>query len=181
VLKRACLRFRWVGNRYDNPEVIATVISGAKKSIAIDRAGDVFVAVMGEKEPGYIIHVRPDGRETFFPTADAAIYLALDHAGNICIPSAKHRSVFIYNRDGNLVDTLTHGYAQTPADIMTDQSGAMYIPFWETGEILRISPSDSITKIEIIAKLQPLPGGMAIDSQGHIYVSNREGSIEMIY
>jgi Protein of unknown function (Hypoth_ymh) len=181
--KRVCLRFPWIGHKYANPDTIARIVDGPKKSIAIDSTGNIFVAVMGPGvQDGYIIHVQPDGTESFFPTRDMPIYLALDGAGNILTASRSERAVHVYNRAGELIDVIAHGVADAESDLLIDQTGAVYIPFFHSGRLLRITKEASGTKIELIAEGFQNPGGIAMDSLGRIYISNfGANSIQMLY
>ncbi len=186
-----CLRFRWDGKRYKNPVLIGTVIHGTKKSIVVDQQGHVFVAVMGgEPGRGYIIHIEPDGSESYFPTNDTAIYLALDQQGNIYTPSQSARAIHVYNREGTLINTIPDVVKESPSDILIDRNGAIYMPFFYSGKVLKIVLTESSPIVTLIAEGFRTPGGTAIDSQGRLYVSNFEGNpisnlegntIEMIY
>jgi sugar lactone lactonase YvrE len=183
VEKRVCLRIPWKGHNYGSPTIVADSVNGTKKSIAVDSMGNVFVAVMGPgPHAGSIVHVKPDGRERSFPTRDMAIYVALDRQGNILTPSRRERAIHVYDREGELVDVIAHGVEDAESDILVDQTGAIYMPFFHSGRLVKITQDSSGPSTELIAEGFQNPGGIAMDSQGHIYVSNFGGnSIEMIY
>lgn len=183
VAKRMCLRFPWTGQRYSNPDTLATVVSGTKKGIVVDSTGHIFVAVMGPGiHEGSIIHIEPNGRESFFQTRDTPIYLALDSGGNIVTPSTSERAIHIYSRNGELINIIPHGVEDSVSDILIDPSGAIYLPFFYSGQLFRITIEQSGPKLEKVAEGFPTPGGIAMDSQGRIYISNFGGNtIELIY
>lgn len=183
IEKRVCLRFPWSGANYASPEIIASIVEGPKKGIVVDSTGNVFVAVMGPGvNNGRIVHVQPNGTETFFPTRDMAIYLALDSAGNILTPSRTERAVHVYNRSGELINSIVHDVADAESDILADQAGAIYLPFFHSGKVLKITEEETGVRSELVAEGFQNPGGIARDSLGHLYVSNFGGNtIDMIY
>ncbi len=186
-----CLRFGWDGKHYKNPVSIGTVIHGTKKSIVVDQQGHVFIAVMGsEPGRGYIIHIEPDGSESYFQTRDMVIYLALDQEGNIYTPSQSTKAIHVYNREGTLINTIQDAVPESPSDILIDQGGAIYLPFFHSGKVLKVTLTKGIPTATHIADGFRTPGGIAMDSQGRLYVSNFDGNpisnlegntIEMIY
>ncbi len=186
-----CLRFGWDGKHYKNPVPIGTEIHGTKKSIVVDQEGHVFVAVMsGNPNQGNIIHIKPDGSESYFPTRDMVIYLALDQEGNIYTPSHNTKSIHVYNREGILINTIQDVVPENPSDILIDQSGAIYLPLFYSGKILKVTLTNGSPAVTYIADGFRTPGGIAMDSQGHLYVSNFDGNpistlegdtVEMIY
>jgi Protein of unknown function (Hypoth_ymh) len=183
IEKRVCLRFPWTGTNYATPEIIASIVPGPKKGIVVDSTGNIFVAVMGPGiRDGRIVHVKPNGTETFFPTRDMAIYLALDSAGNILTPSRNERAIHVYNRSGELINSIVHDVADAESDILADQTGAIYLPFFHSGKLLKITEEEGGIRSELIAEGFQNPGGIARDSRGRLYVSNFGGNtIEMIY
>ena len=186
-----CLRFGWDGKHYKSPVSIGTAIHGSKKSIVVDQQGHVFIAVMGsEPGRGSIVHIEPDGSESNFPTRDMAIYLALDQEGNIYTPSQNTKAIHVYNREGTLINTIPDAVPESPTDILIDQGGAIYLPFFYSGKVLKVTLAKGIPTATYIADGFRTPGGIAMDSQGRLYVSNFDGNpisniegntIEMIY
>ncbi len=183
IVKQACLRFSWDGKKYGSPQTFATVVKGNKNSIVLDPEGHIFVAVVASTGGnGYIIHVAPDGKEEFFPTLDAPIYLALDRQGNIYTPSRNERAIHVYTRNGEFVRKVYHGIEGGESDIFIDLAGAIYLPFFYSGQLYKFVVEESQTKSELIAEGFQAPGGLAMDSQGHIYISNFGGnSIDIVY
>jgi DNA-binding beta-propeller fold protein YncE len=179
--QRICLRFPWTGHNYETPRPFATIVDGAKKSIAVDSRGHIFVAVMANKA-GYIIHVYPDGEETVFSTRDTSIYLALDTEGNILTPSRDEQAIHVYNRDGELINVILHKVTDAESDILVDERDNIYLPFFHSGRLLKISQTESGTKADWIAEGFQAPGRIAMDSRSSIYISNFSGnSIDKIY
>jgi DNA-binding beta-propeller fold protein YncE len=182
VSRGICFRCPWDGQKYANLEVIGNVVNGTKKSIIVDSMGNVFIAVMSGVGTGAVVHIDPSGKEVFFPTRDVPIYLAFDPQGNLLIPSRQECAIHIYSRTGELLNVVPHGVSDAECGILVDKAGAIYLPFFYNGRILKITHYESDTQTEWIAEGFQNPGGIAMDSQGHIYVSNFSGnSIDIVY
>jgi hypothetical protein len=67
VSKQSAFKFSWDGERYVNPEAIAKSVPGAKKGFAVADSGEVFVAVMGPPNQGWIVRRAVNGTEALFP------------------------------------------------------------------------------------------------------------------
>lgn len=182
-----CLRCRWDGTKYGSPEEIATVLRGAKQGVAVDDQGNVFVAVMGEQPgKGAIIHVHPDGQETYFATRDMALYLAFDAQGNICTPSRAGGSIDVYDRSGELRRRIKHGVLGSESGLYIDRAGVIYLPQFYDGKLLKIEPAaggqvtatgviETTAKSTTVADGLGVPGGVTMDSRGRLYVPDFDG------
>ncbi len=119
-----------------------------------------------------------------------AIYLALDQQGNIYTPSQITKAIHVYNREGTVINTIQDAVPESPSDILIDQDGAIYLPFFYSGKVLKVTLTKGTEKATYIAEGFRTPGGIAMDSKGRLYVSNFDGNpisnlegntIEMIY
>lgn len=181
VSQHQCLRLRLKGGRFENPEPVAPSIRGVKKGIASDTNGRVFIAVMGNFDGGQIVTIDPDGRESVFRTPDMAIYLTVGIDGRLYVPSSRLRAVHVFSPEGELVEEIPYEISDSPAGIVVDRQGAILVPFFSSGKLLRISCRGNSTAAEFIADGLGTPGGIAVDSKGRVFVSDFSGdSIRMI-
>lgn len=168
--KERCLRFRWNGKSYGPPEMIGASEKGTKKSIVVAQDGTAFIASMN----GYIIRVLPDGSETAFRTRDMAINLAIGPDDLLYTTSTKEHEIHVYTQAGEFVGPIPYEIHDSPADLLVDPTGTIFIPFFRSGKLLRISTGE-LTQVEFIADGLGTPGGIAMDSRGRIYVSDFSG------
>jgi hypothetical protein len=112
--KEHCLRFEWNGSSYSTPEPVGQSVRGTKKAIAAAQDGTLFIAVM----TGYIIRVQPDGSEDAFRTRDTTINVAVGPNGLIYTTSTNERAVHVYQPNGEFVETIPHGIADSPTDLL---------------------------------------------------------------
>ncbi len=175
VARREALRLRRRDGRFQGAECVGTSVGGTKKAIVSDQQGRVFVAVMGNGDKGQILRIDPDGREAVFQTPDMAIYLAIAPDGSLCTPSTRYRAVHVFNGDGELIETIHHGCSDSAAGIAVDQEGAILLPFFHSGRLLRIDRRGDAPVLRFIADGLGTPGGIAVDSRGRVYVSDFAG------
>jgi DNA-binding beta-propeller fold protein YncE len=183
VSKRAAFKFEWDGSAYANPTEIASIASGAKKGIAVSDSGEVFVAVMGPPNQGWIVRRDGHGQETSFPVGEMPIWLAVGPSGNVYVPIAARSSIFVYRPDGVLVEEIPHHVTNSSAsDILIDKDGVIHLAFFNNGKILRISYINALWHVEFLPQEFGTPGGIAMDSHGRLYVSDfATDSIDVVY
>ena len=184
INRSGCFRLRWDGKKYRNSESIANCVNGAKKGIAVDNAGHVFVAVMGpgQGEQGYVIHVEPNGTESYFRTNGMAICIAIGPGGNLYLPSAVGKAINVYDRSGALLNAIPFDRAGDASDILVDDAGVIYLPLFNSGELAKITDGAANPRHEVIGTGFQNPGGIAMDSRKRLFVSNFEGdSIDVIF
>lgn len=89
-----------------------------------------------------------------------------------------------------MLDTIPGVIEESPSDLLIDPDNNIYIPFFHSGKVIEITRAQSLFTVTVIASGFRTPGGIAMDSQRRIYVSNFEGNpisnlegntIEMIY
>jgi len=180
--ERACLMFRPNSDGYTGSGTpLADACPGTKRGIVVDRAGVAYVAVMTGRGYGHVVRIT--GRsESSFKTRDEAIILAIDPEGNICLPSRQYRSIDIYSPAGDLIRSVALGIADPASDILVDSAGTAYLTMFGSGQVISIDLACANSAPVVIASGFNNPDGIAMDSQGRLYVSNFSGNtIEMIY
>jgi streptogramin lyase len=183
VSKAAAYKFEWDGTSYVNPQEIAKTVSGPKKSIAINKAGDVFVAVMGAPGQGRIARIEKNGQESSFPVRGMPIWLAAGPKGYVYVPIAADALILVYRADGTLEEEIPYQVKEGGvSDILIAPDGSIYLAFFHSGQILRISYSAPLWHAEYLPYNFGTPGGIAMDSRGRLYVSDFTGNaIDVIY
>jgi DNA-binding beta-propeller fold protein YncE len=183
IVRQTAFKFAWNGNEFVQPIEIGTTVNGPKKSIAIDQSGEIFIAVMGPPGQGWVIRRTKDGKESAFPTLGTAIWLTAGPDGNLYVPINDRSSILVYRSDGTLVEEIPYNVSNdSPCDIAIDSGGTIYLAFFRTGRILRISYQDPLWHTEFLQYTFATPGGIAIDSRKRLYVSEFGGdSIHVIY
>jgi uncharacterized protein Ymh len=183
ISKRSAFVFSWDGKGYGNPVEIAKSVVGAKKSFAIGDSGDVFVAVMGPPNQGWIVRRELDGKETSFAVKGMPIWTATGPNGNLYVPINGTSTVLVYHPDGTLIDEIPFASGDSGvSDILVDRNGTIYLPFFRTGKIKRITADGTTRRDDFLSLTFGTPGGIAMDSRGRLYVSDFEGnSIDVVY
>jgi sugar lactone lactonase YvrE len=182
VATRRCLRFPWMGESYGQPSELATVVDGTKKSIAIGPDGTVFVAVMAGHGTGCVVRIDKDGHEACFNTSDLAINLAVDDRARLFMTSRRERRVMVLDHEGRTLASLPYDMPDSPADILVDGESAIYLPFFHSGTLIRLKWDGPRVDRDVVAEGLGTPGGIAMDSEGSVYVSDFAGnSIHKFY
>jgi hypothetical protein len=183
INKHSAYVFKWDGKGYVDPEEIASGVTGPKKGFAIAPSGEVFVAVMGPVNQGWIAKRGVDGKETSFPVKGMPISIALGPDGNIYIPFSATSTIAVYKPDGTLTGEIPFvSEDQSVSDVLIDKNGTIHLAFFHTGKILRMRLKDNGWQSEFLPETFGTPGGIAMDSRGRIYVSDFDGnSIEVVY
>jgi sugar lactone lactonase YvrE len=183
VSKHSAFKFTWDGKGYTNPVEIASTVTGAKKGFAITDSGEVFIAVMGPPNQGWIVRRKTNGKETSFPVDGMPIWIAAGPDGNIYVPIGATSTVVAYRPDGTIVDRIPFEIKESSlSDILVDKNGTIYLALFHTGKILRIGFVSPLWRAELLEPSFGTPGGIAMDSRGRLYVSDFAGnSIDVIY
>lgn len=176
-----CLRLRRKGECYGDPERVAASVSGVKKGVASHSDGTVYVAIMGDISGGQIMKISQNGDELVFKTPDMAIYLAVGLDGRLYVPSNRTNSIHVFSSEGALLEEISHGYSDSASGISIGKDGSIYVAFFYSGKLVRITRSENSTTCDLIADGFGTPGGIALDSKGRIFVSDFSGdSIRMV-
>lgn len=176
-----CLRLKRKGEGYGDPERVASSVLGVKKGIASHTDGTVYVAIMGDASGGQIIKVSQDGSELAFKTPDMAIYLAVGPDGRLYVPSNRTNAIHVFSSEGALLEEIPHGYSDSASGIAVGKDGSIYVVFFYSGKLIKITPSKNSAACELIADGFGTPGGIAIDSKGRVFVSDFSGdSVRMV-
>lgn len=183
VSKHSAFKFSWDGKRYVDPKPIASAVAGAKKGFAVTDAGDVFIAVMGSPNQGWIVRREVNGREAAFPVNGMPIWIAAGPDGHIYVPIAATSTISVYRPDGALAEEIPYNVkGSSVIDILVDKDGTIYLAFFHSGKIMRIGFTGSLWHAEFLPPTFGTPGGIAKDSRGRLYVSDFGGnSIDVIY
>lgn len=183
LTRNACHRFDWDGTKFLNGVQLAANTSGSKQSIAINSNGQAFIAVMGPvPNSGWVVRVDPDGHEVVFPTRDTAIHLAIDKNDCVYVSNTKCRSVDLYDSNGEMGDEITHGERDSISDLALDTRGNLYLAFFRSGKIGRISHLKKATVPQYLPGNFGTPGGVAVDQNDRVYISDFGGdSIALVY
>lgn len=183
VSMHSAFKLLWDGKEYVNPVEIGKRVPGPKKSFAIADSGDLFFAVMGPPNQGWIVRRAADGQETSFPVRGMPIWIAAGPDGNLYVPIAATATILVYRPDGTLADEIPYNINDSsPSDILVDRHGTIYLAFFHTGKVLRIGFSKPLWQAEFLSPTFGTPGGIAMDSRGRLYVSDFTGnSIDVIY
>jgi hypothetical protein len=113
VSKHSAFVFSWDGKGYANPVEVGKSVVGTKKSFAIGDSGEVFLAVMGPPNQGWIVRRRLDGRETSFAVNGMPIWIAAGPDGNLYVPITATSTVLVYQPDGTLTAEIPFGFGCT--------------------------------------------------------------------
>ncbi|MGB7024047.1 MAG: hypothetical protein WBD73_09635 [Candidatus Acidiferrales bacterium] len=182
VSKHAAFKFEWDGKGYVNPIEIAKSIDGTKKSIALAPSGEIFIAVMGPPNQGWIVRRGSDGNENSFPINGMPIYLAAGPDGNLYVPIGATSNILIYRPDGTLAGEIPYQIKDSVSDVLVSKDGGIYLAFFQAGKILRIGFENQLRREEFLPHAFGKPGGIALDSRGRLYVSDFAGnSIDIVY
>ncbi len=171
------------GSNYSSPQAIAVGSDGT--SYVVNGTGDI--SIFG---PG------PDGKlrmRTIVNGLDDPSGLAVDHDGNLYVVNSGNQSITVYGpeADGETppIRTISGEKAKlnSPVGIAIDAAGKIYVtndgsigPGADSINIYAPGSSGNVPPIATIAgsKTQlKLPQGIAIDSDGKIYVAN-DGNLE---
>ncbi len=151
-------------------------------NIAVDGAGNVFVA-----ETDKIRKITPAGVSSVFAPGTFGRGLAADKEGNVYVADTDSNCIRKITKDG-IVSTLagngcydtTDGSAacfKSPRGVAVDSSGFVYVADTDNIRIRKITPQGytSTLATNIIAF------GIAVDSNGNIYLSSQGGSISKLF
>ena len=178
VAQGKCHRFEWDGKKYGNERELGSKIVGTKKSITIDHEGNIFIAVMAGIREGFIVRMDPSGTESHFRVPDTAIYIAVDANQRLYIPLISKSIVGVFDYAGNMITKIPYflELGQSPSDIWVSANGDIYLSI-HNGRILHI-PNDSngLSEVQFLPGSFGVPGGLAFDSKGRMFVSNSQGN-----
>lgn len=182
ITKQIALKFEWDGFEYKNPHEMYKNIRGAKKSIAVTEAGTTYIVVMGEVNKGLIVRRDIDGSESAIPVGGTTFLIGIGPEESLYVPIASSSLVLVYSKDGRIVNQIPYGSDNGSAtDILVQADGTMYLAF-QTGKVLRCSPSGFLWKAEFLPYTFGNPAGLAMDSAGRLFVSDSaSGTISVVY
>jgi sugar lactone lactonase YvrE len=142
------------------------------KGIAVSSDGHVYVTVMGSGDQGYVIDVHPDGKEVPFQLRETAVVIALRKDGRLVVPASSRAALDVYEPDGTFAGTIPHGIGDSVSDIVVSPNDEVFIPFFGSGKLLRLVGDESAHQVSVVAEGLGTPGGIAMDRNGHLYISD---------
>jgi sugar lactone lactonase YvrE len=179
-----------------NVSPVATITNISEpQAIAIGSDGTVFVADGGGTDRGSISVFFPasGGKGTIVSGIDDPSGLATDHDGNLYVINSGNQSITVYGPRANgetppiRIISGEKAKLNSPVGIAVDAAGKIYVtnngsigPGADSITVYAPASSGNVAPIAIITgpktKLK-LPQGIAIDSDGKIYVAN-DGNLE---
>lgn len=166
---------------YATAEVVGSTQKKVRKNIALTSDGAVVVGVMGpEPGTGSVLQISAEREEWAFETRDSAHLLAVGYEDRIYVSSAKHHSIDVYNREGTLLQSISHPINTGVGAICVHEAG-LFIGGFHSGTVLRIALNNDSAVAEIASGLGTI-AGMAVDSFGRLHVGDfQKGRIQIVY
>jgi sugar lactone lactonase YvrE len=145
---------------------VANVAAGQPKTLAIDRAGNIFAGLISVAKPrgsDAIYKIAPGGKRKniFTKEIEDPTFFALDNAGNLYVYQESGK-ISKLGPDGKEISSMP---ADAVYDLTFDQSGNLFLALPHTHEIKKIAPDGSQTSIAA-----DYPWFLAIDKAGNIFV-----------
>jgi sugar lactone lactonase YvrE len=146
---------------------VGNVAEAQPKTLAIDRDGNLFVAVVSVKKPRgsdaiYKVTAGARRKSAFTTAIEDPTFLALDNAGNL----------FVYQENGKIFKLAPNGSeilsitSPETYDLACDQAGNLFIALPHSKEIAKVAPDGTKTTFAT----DVAPWFLAIDKIGNVFV-----------
>jgi len=138
--------------------------------LAFDSDGNLFVAD-GDAQ---IMKVGPDGgASSLFVASNAGGALAFDSSGNLYAPNpgTGGDTISVFNRSGDLIQTISDPSLISPSGIAFDEGGNFYVSNNAAGTISKFDASGNLIDGAYVTGLNN-PLGLAFDGAGNLYVAD---------
>lgn len=154
-----------------------------KKDVALTRSGALVIGMMGNQPgEGSILIVDPSGRSWSFEARDSAHSLCVGGDDRIYTLANRYGAIDIYEQDGALIESFEHGLESSIGAMTTEPAGSILLGGFHTGSVTRYERVGHSWMSTTVATGLGVIGGLAIDSRGHIYVSDfQSGRINIIH
>jgi sugar lactone lactonase YvrE len=177
----------------------------APRGVAVDTAGNVFVADMGN---GRVRRVSPSGIITTVPGAthlQSPFAVAVDGAGNLFVAEFDGNRVLRISLSGDVTAVAgngTRGFSgdlgpaisaqlNAPTGVAVDAGGNLFIADYGNARVRRVDPDGTIATVAgggnsrqegiPATDAQLLSGlGVALDSRGNLYIAEEYGGVQKI-
>lgn len=168
-----------------------TLLSGpsAPEAVAVDSAGDVFVADTGS---GQVVEITPDGTKTVLPFSSLAAPnlvgqagfidgLAVDGAGDVFVADTGHNQVLELPKGGSQV-VLPFSGLDFPGGIAVDASGDVFVVDTYHSQVLELPKGGAQTTVPFVGLGHPSDvsfdevGAVSVDGAGDLFVADTDNS-----
>ena len=162
------------GSKYVRaPGPLTTLASGLglPEGLAVDGAGNVYIAEAGGGQPGIYEWTLASNAVTLRFGLDYPNSVAVDAAGNLYIPDTYSHSVYAVAPDGHLSATLLLPTPSDPDSVAVDGVGNVYIGDDGTQRVYEWTPASSNLTTLVSTGLND-PNGVAVDVAGNVYIAD---------
>ena len=193
-----------VGYSGDGAPAVAAQFN-APRGLAVDTAGNVFVADMGN---GCVRKVSPSGVITTVPGSthlQSPFAVAVDGSGNLFVAELDRNRVDRISLSGELTTVAGNGtmgfsgdlgpaisaQLNYPTGVAVDAGGNLFIADYGNARVRRVDPDGTITTVAGggSSRQEGVPAtdtqlryglGVAVDSQGNLYIAEEYGGIQEV-
>jgi sugar lactone lactonase YvrE len=148
--------------------LFASTAPGTPYGLAFDRAGNLYVAVSGDK----ILRFTPEGAQSVFAETNLVTPtgLAFDGAGNLYVANNGDSTIAKFTPEGVGSVLAASGLAR-PSGLAFDGAGNLYVANGSS-RIMKFTPEGVGS---LFATTGAYPTGLAFDGTGNLYAANYHG------